>query len=79
MSDPFSARFPGTCAACGERYPTDRRAATLPNCDCCGRFTARPTRIDTSWSGGAGMHVRSELLLCPHCATNCAKEMKEAP
>ena len=22
MSDPFSARFPGTCAACGERYPT---------------------------------------------------------
>ena len=55
------------------------RVATLPNCDGCGRFTARPTRIDTSWSGGAGMHVCSELLLCPRCATNRAKEMKEAP
>ena len=54
---------------------TNRRTATLPNCDCCGRFTACPTRIDTSWSGGAGMHVCSELLLCPRCA----KEMKERP
>lgn len=22
MSEPFSARFPGVCAACDERYPT---------------------------------------------------------
>ena len=45
---------------------TNRRAAT-----CCGRFTARPTCIDTSWSGGAGMFTCSELLLCPRCAYPC--------
>ena len=22
MSEPFSARYPGKCAACGERYPS---------------------------------------------------------
>ena len=45
--------------------------ATLPNCDCCGRFTSRPTRVD-SWRGGAGMFVCAELLLCPHCTDNCS-------
>ena len=44
--------------------------ATLPNCDCCGRFTSRPTRVDNSWRGGAGMCA--ELLLCPHCTDNCS-------
>ena len=44
MSDPFSARFPGTCAACGERYPTatsirraddtDDRALRHPTGEC---------------------------------------------
>ena len=46
--------------------------ATLPNCDCCGRFTSRPTRVDNSWRGGAGMFVCAELLLCPHCTDNCS-------
>ena len=46
--------------------------ATLPNCDCCGRFTSRPTRVDNSWRGGAGMFICAELLLCPHGTDNCS-------
>ena len=41
--------------------------ATLPDCDCCGRFTPRPIRVDNS-----GMFVCAELLLCHHCADNCS-------
>ena len=46
MSDPFSARFPGTCAACGERYPTAtsiRRADdTYIHADCDEQPTPDP-------------------------------------
>ena len=46
MSDPFSARFPGTCAACGERYPTAtsiRRADdTYTHADCDEQPTPDP-------------------------------------
>ena len=47
MSDPFSARFPGTCAACGERYPTTtsirRTDDTYIHADCDEQPTPDPT------------------------------------
>ena len=45
--------------------------ATLPNCDCCGRFTARPTKVSFGWDG-SGTFVCTELLVCPHCVDNCS-------
>ena len=38
---------------------------TLPNCDCCGRFT---TRVDTSSRGRAGVLICAELPLRPDIA-----------
>ena len=53
MSDPFSARFPGTCAACGERYPTAtsiRRADdTSIHADCDEQPTPDPIE-GPAWS-----------------------------
>ncbi len=50
-----------------ERTGVRHSTATLPNCDGCGRFTSDPTPVNNSWSGGAGMFVCSEQLLCPRC------------
>ena len=49
-------------------------AATLPNCDNCGRFTNAPEWVDNSWSGGAGMYFCGELLLCPECYSKHPRE-----
>lgn len=55
----------------GPRLVAYPNRATLPNCDCCGRFTSRPTKVSFP-HGVAGTFVCADLLLCPHCTDNCS-------
>ena len=41
------------------------------------RFTLHPAAVDNSWSGGAGMYMCGELLLCPTCAAKRERREEE--
>lgn len=46
---------------------SEKRCATLPNCDGCGRFTSNP-EVDHWCIDGGDYHACYEELLCPTCS-----------